>query len=226
MTLVDVREKDEVARRLHPGGDLDPAGLPRDPGRAEAPGQERPHRRLLRGRHALGARRGDAAGARLHERRDGESRLRALERPGLPRRGAARADRRAARALLAAHPLARGRRGWPGQAPQEQGASARRWRPRLAGGIMYLAAAGVGTLGIVDADVVDASNLQRQIVHATSRVGTPKVESAAKTVAELNPDVKVVPYKERLTSANVERFCSRLRRHRRRNRQLSRRATS
>jgi molybdopterin/thiamine biosynthesis adenylyltransferase/rhodanese-related sulfurtransferase len=72
--------------------------------------------------------------------------------------------------------------------------------------IMYLAAAGVGTLGIVDADVVDASNLQRQIVHATSRVGMPKVESAAKFVAELNPDVKVVPHKERLTSANVERI--------------------
>jgi sulfur-carrier protein adenylyltransferase/sulfurtransferase len=72
--------------------------------------------------------------------------------------------------------------------------------------IMYLAAAGVGTLGIVDADVVDASNLQRQIVHATSRVGTPKVESAAKAVAELNPDVKVVAHKERLTSANVERL--------------------
>ena len=71
---------------------------------------------------------------------------------------------------------------------------------------MYLAAAGVGTLGVVDADVVDASNLQRQIVHATSRVGTPKVESAAKTIAELNPDVKVVPYRERLTSANVERL--------------------
>lgn len=70
---------------------------------------------------------------------------------------------------------------------------------------LYLAAAGVGTLGIVDADVVDASNLQRQIVHATSRVGTPKVESAAKTIAELNPDVKVVAYKERLTSENVDR---------------------
>ncbi|HEY3815853.1 MAG TPA: molybdopterin-synthase adenylyltransferase MoeB [Polyangiaceae bacterium] len=71
---------------------------------------------------------------------------------------------------------------------------------------MYLAAAGVGTLGLVDADVVDSSNLQRQIIHATSRVGTPKVESAAKTIAELNPDVKVVPYMERLTSANVERL--------------------
>ena len=71
---------------------------------------------------------------------------------------------------------------------------------------LYLAAAGVGTLGIVDADVVDASNLQRQIIHATSRVGTPKVESAGKAIAELNPDVKVVPYQERLTSGNVERL--------------------
>jgi sulfur-carrier protein adenylyltransferase/sulfurtransferase len=71
---------------------------------------------------------------------------------------------------------------------------------------LYLAAAGVGTLGVVDADVVDASNLQRQIIHTTSRVGTPKVESAAKMIGELNPDVKVVPYKERMTSANVERL--------------------
>jgi len=71
---------------------------------------------------------------------------------------------------------------------------------------LYLAAAGVGTLGIVDADVVDASNLQRQILHATSRVGIPKVESAAKAISDLNPDVKVVPHEERLTSANVERL--------------------
>ncbi len=71
---------------------------------------------------------------------------------------------------------------------------------------LYLAAAGVGTLGMVDADVVDSSNLQRQIIHATSRVGTPKVESAAKAIAELNPDVKVVPHRERLNSGNVERI--------------------
>jgi molybdopterin/thiamine biosynthesis adenylyltransferase len=71
---------------------------------------------------------------------------------------------------------------------------------------MYLAAAGVGTLGIVDADVVDESNLQRQIIHATSRVGTPKVASATKAIAELNPDVKVVPFEERMTSSNVERL--------------------
>jgi molybdopterin/thiamine biosynthesis adenylyltransferase/rhodanese-related sulfurtransferase len=71
---------------------------------------------------------------------------------------------------------------------------------------MYLAAAGVGTLGIVDADVVDESNLQRQIIHSKSRVGTPKVESAAKFIAELNADVKVVPYRERVNSSNVERI--------------------
>jgi molybdopterin/thiamine biosynthesis adenylyltransferase/rhodanese-related sulfurtransferase len=68
---------------------------------------------------------------------------------------------------------------------------------------LYLAAAGVGTLGIIDDDVVDSSNLQRQILHATDRVGMPKVESAQKTITGLNPDVKVVPYKARLTSENV-----------------------
>src|SRR5579864_325070 len=73
---------------------------------------------------------------------------------------------------------------------------------------MYLAAAGVGTLGIVDADVVDSSNLQRQILHATSRVGEPKVESAKKALSDLNPDVKVVPHQERMTSGNVERLFS------------------
>jgi molybdopterin/thiamine biosynthesis adenylyltransferase/rhodanese-related sulfurtransferase len=73
---------------------------------------------------------------------------------------------------------------------------------------LYLAAAGVGTLGLVDADTVDASNLQRQVIHATSRVGMSKVESAEKVLKDLNPDVKVVGYKERLNSANVERIFS------------------
>jgi molybdopterin/thiamine biosynthesis adenylyltransferase/rhodanese-related sulfurtransferase len=70
----------------------------------------------------------------------------------------------------------------------------------------YLAAAGVGTLGLVDADVVDASNLQRQIVHATSRIGMPKVDSAEKALVDLNPDVRVVKFQERLTSENVDRI--------------------
>ena len=68
---------------------------------------------------------------------------------------------------------------------------------------LYLAAAGVGTLGIVDDDVVDESNLQRQVIHNTTRVGTPKVESAKKTIQELNPDVKVITHQLRLTSENV-----------------------
>jgi sulfur-carrier protein adenylyltransferase/sulfurtransferase len=71
---------------------------------------------------------------------------------------------------------------------------------------LYLAAAGVGRLGIVDADVVDESNLQRQIIHSTERLGEPKVESARRTIEALNPDVQVVAYKERLTSENVERI--------------------
>ena len=70
----------------------------------------------------------------------------------------------------------------------------------------YLAAAGVGTLGIVDNDVVDESNLQRQILHDTSRVGMAKVLSAKKTIEGLNPDVKVVPYEERLTAENALRI--------------------
>jgi sulfur-carrier protein adenylyltransferase/sulfurtransferase len=71
---------------------------------------------------------------------------------------------------------------------------------------LYLAAAGVGRLGIVDADVVDESNLQRQIVHSTEVLGQPKVESAKAAIQALNPDVEVVAYQERLTSENVERI--------------------
>jgi molybdopterin/thiamine biosynthesis adenylyltransferase len=71
---------------------------------------------------------------------------------------------------------------------------------------LYLAAAGVGTLGIVDDDVVDESNLQRQIAHSTERVGEPKVESAARTLRALNPDVRVQTFRERLTSENVDRI--------------------
>jgi sulfur-carrier protein adenylyltransferase/sulfurtransferase len=71
---------------------------------------------------------------------------------------------------------------------------------------LYLAAAGVGRLGIVDDDVVDTTNLQRQVLHSTSRVGEPKVESARRSLTELNPDVQVVGFPERLTSENVDRI--------------------
>jgi adenylyltransferase/sulfurtransferase len=68
---------------------------------------------------------------------------------------------------------------------------------------LYLAAAGVGTLGIVDHDVVDLSNLQRQILHTNDRIGMPKVESARIAINALNPDVRVVAHQERLSSENV-----------------------
>lgn len=68
---------------------------------------------------------------------------------------------------------------------------------------LYLAAAGVGTIGIVDFDVVDATNLQRQILHNIDRIGQPKVESARETLNALNPDVKIVTYNERLSAENV-----------------------
>lgn len=71
---------------------------------------------------------------------------------------------------------------------------------------LYLAAAGVGTLGIIDSDVVDLSNLQRQVIHTVEHAGKPKVESARAAIAALNPDVKVVPFGERLTSDNVLRI--------------------
>jgi molybdopterin/thiamine biosynthesis adenylyltransferase/rhodanese-related sulfurtransferase len=68
---------------------------------------------------------------------------------------------------------------------------------------LYLAAAGVGTIGIVDDDVVDLSNLQRQVIHTTGRIGDPKVDSAEHAMKELNPDVDVVKYQTRLDASNI-----------------------
>jgi molybdopterin/thiamine biosynthesis adenylyltransferase/rhodanese-related sulfurtransferase len=68
---------------------------------------------------------------------------------------------------------------------------------------MYLAAAGIGALGMIDDDVVDASNLQRQILHGTDRLATHKVDSAERTLKNLNPDVRVEKHKARITSANA-----------------------
>jgi molybdopterin/thiamine biosynthesis adenylyltransferase/rhodanese-related sulfurtransferase len=71
---------------------------------------------------------------------------------------------------------------------------------------LYLAAAGVGTLGVADFDVVDLSNLQRQVLHTNDAVGTPKTESAEKRIRALNPDVKVVRHDERLEAANISKI--------------------
>ena len=85
---------------------------------------------------------------------------------------------------------------------------------------LYLAAAGVGTIAIVDADIVDESNLQRQVLHSMASIGVPKVESARQRIEELNPDVRVISYQERLTSENIDRDARGRRRDRRRHRQL------
>ncbi|MBL4637726.1 MAG: molybdopterin-synthase adenylyltransferase MoeB [Proteobacteria bacterium] len=74
--------------------------------------------------------------------------------------------------------------------------------------IMYLAAAGVGTIGVVDDDAVDLSNLQRQIAHGMADIGTQKVLSAQRSVAEINPDIKFIPHAERLSVENVEALFS------------------
>lgn len=71
---------------------------------------------------------------------------------------------------------------------------------------LYLAAAGVGTIGIIDPDTVDASNLQRQVIHSTASLGEPKVRSAKQTIEAINPDVTVVPFQERLDSDNIDRI--------------------
>src|SRR5437868_14395862 len=69
--------------------------------------------------------------------------------------------------------------------------------------LLYLAAAGVGTLGIVDNDMVSLANLQRQIIHTTGRAGEPKTESAKKALNALNPNVAVIAHQERLTAKNA-----------------------
>ncbi len=70
--------------------------------------------------------------------------------------------------------------------------------------ILYLAAAGVGTIGVVDDDVVDLSNLQRQVIHATERVGHSKVDSVAAAIAAVNPDIRIIRHNERIGPGNVE----------------------
>jgi molybdopterin/thiamine biosynthesis adenylyltransferase len=74
--------------------------------------------------------------------------------------------------------------------------------------LLYLAAAGVGTLGVIDDDTVELSNLQRQVIHTTERLGVPKVESAVAALAAVNPDVKVEAFGERLTAKNAAEIIS------------------
>src|SRR5439155_26939734 len=73
--------------------------------------------------------------------------------------------------------------------------------------LLYLAAAGVGTLGVIDFDVVDESNLQRQVIHGQSDIGKPKAVSAKESIAEINPLVTVRLHNDQLTSANALDVC-------------------
>ncbi len=75
--------------------------------------------------------------------------------------------------------------------------------------LLYLAAAGIGTLGVIDDDVVSLSNLQRQVIHGTPDLGQPKVESAARVIGHLNPHVRIEPHATRLNAANALDFLSR-----------------
>ena len=74
--------------------------------------------------------------------------------------------------------------------------------------LMYLAAAGIGTLGIIDDDAVDLSNLQRQIIHSTANIGTAKVKSALESLGAINPEVRVTPHHLRLTAANAREIAA------------------
>ena len=71
---------------------------------------------------------------------------------------------------------------------------------------LYLAASGIGTIGLVDDDVVDESNLQRQVLHTVDRIGQPKTGSARTTLEALNPETRVIEHRERLSAENVERL--------------------
>ena len=199
---LDVREADEFEQGALRGAVHIPRG---SPGAAAGRARHRyrhSHRGLLRRRGAQRLCGGHARTARLFERRQHDRRVQPLEGRGPALGIAGHPHPRAAQPVPAAPASARGRRGGPGQAAGFEGAVARRWRAGIPAAL-YLAAAGVGTLGIIDMDVVDASNLQRQILHNLDRIGERKVDSAKKTLVALNPDVNVVTYDVRLGADNV-----------------------
>ena len=195
-----------MGRGAHPRRDPRAA---REPGVADRERRPRPrqsHRHLLRRRGPLGVRGEDARGARLRGRR--QPRRRATSS------GSGTASRRCCRSALGEEQRRRYSRHLLIPEVGEEG-QLRLLESRIlligAGGLgspasLYLAAAGVGTLGIVDDDAVDATNLQRQIVHSTERLGESKAESAKRTIEALNPDVTVKTFQERLTSENVDRI--------------------
>ncbi len=222
--VLDVREADEFEQGAIPGAVFIPRGTLETQHRGAHPRQGHAAGRPLRRRRPLGLRGQDPPGARLHRRRVGHGRLQQVEGRGprlvgLPQTLTPEQRNRYKRHLLLPE---------VGDEGQQKLLDAKVLFLG-AGGLgspaaLYLAAAGVGTIGIIDMDVVDESNLQRQILHNLDRIGDRKVDSAKKTLTLLNPDVNVVTYDVRLGADNVMDILAgpdgRLGRHRRRHRQL------
>ena len=226
--LLDERRRDVPrrarARRVragrHPRRRPPAPRPPRVPGRGQAPRQVGARRRLLRRRHALGLRRQDPGRARLHRRGSRSSAASTVEGRGPALGGARRPSPPSQRNRYQRHLLL------PevGEAGQLKLLDSKVLLLG-AGGLgspaaLYLAAAGVGTIGIIDMDVVDESNLQRQILHNMDRIGERKVDSAKKTLTALNPDVERRHLRRAARRRQHPRHHRRLRRHRRRHRQL------
>ena len=220
VTVVDVRETDEIAQGHLPGAKLIPRGYLESRIDGAVPDRSSARRPVLRLRQPLGARRQDARRARLRERRVDDRRHHAVEGPRLQGRRPAQAHAPSSASATAA--TCSCRRSAPRASRSCSTPRSCCSAPAASGSptALYLAAAGVGTIGIVDDDVVDLSNLQRQVIHTTDRIGVPKVDSAEITMKALNPDVErreVRDAHRRLEHHGDHRG---LRRHRRRRRQL------
>jgi hypothetical protein len=203
-SLLDVREPDEYEQGAVPGSMHIPRGTSRANIEGRMPDTVHAARRDVRRRRALGLRGQDPPRARLH---DVVSVMPAASTSGRTRAATGRSPPPSppSSATATAPPAAaRGR-----SRAASRSCSDAKVLLLGAGGLgspaaLYLAAAGVGTLGIVDMDVVDESNLQRQILHNMDRIGERKVDSAKKTLTLLNPDVNVVTHDVRLDASNVE----------------------
>ena len=218
--VIDVREPDERAQGAIPGALGHPAWLPRV-ARVErnVPDREDSGRRLLRAARARCSRRRRSASSDTRTSGRWPAGSRGWKSRGLPVDRAAPAATPDQASATRRHADPRGRRGRPAEAARSRRCCARRGRPRLAVEL-YLAAAGVGTLGIVDEDVVDASNLQRQMLHTTDRIGEPKVDRRETRSRRSTPTSRSSSTRSASSSENVVEIIDGLRRHRRRHRQL------
>ena len=201
MTFLDVREPDEYEQGALPNAVHLPRGHLEFQVEGKLPDKESSDRRLLRRGCPVGVRRQDHGRPGLHRRAVHDRWLQQVEgrRPSLGacRRSPAQRNRYQRHLLLPE----------VGEVGQLKLLGSKVLLLGVGGlgspAALYLAAAGVGTIGIIDMDVVDESNLQRQILHNMDRIGDRKVDSAKKTLTALNPDVNVVTYDVRLSTDNI-----------------------